>query len=111
MSNVIKVYITRLRQFSPNARLLLASLVLTGASLGVYRLLFNFYALSLGIDESIIGNFITVNSMTALEIPTSVASPKIGNFLKIVHNARRLECTSSLAPGMSLTEILPSPRI
>jgi MFS family permease len=66
MSNVVKVYITRLRQFSPNARLLLASVVLTGASLGVYRLLFNFYALSLGIDESIIGNFITVNSMTAL---------------------------------------------
>lgn len=66
MSNIIKVYVTRLRQFSPNARLLLASVVLTGAALGVYRLLFNFYALSLGIDESIIGNFITVNSMTAL---------------------------------------------
>jgi MFS family permease len=66
MSDVISTYLTRLRQFSPNARLLLVSVVLTGASLGVYRLLFNFYALSLGIDESIIGNFITVNSMTAL---------------------------------------------
>ena len=66
MSNIVRVYITRLRQFSPNARLLLASLILTGASLGVYRLLFNFYALSLGIDESIIGNFITTTSMTAL---------------------------------------------
>ncbi|HKZ44800.1 MAG TPA: MFS transporter [Anaerolineales bacterium] len=66
MSDIISVYIKRLRQFSPNARLLLVSIVLTGASLGVYRLLFNFYALSLGIDESIIGNFITVNSMTAL---------------------------------------------
>jgi MFS family permease len=66
MSNVISVYLKRLKQFSPNARLLLVSIVLTGASLGVYRLLFNFYALSLGIDESIIGNFITINSMTAL---------------------------------------------
>lgn len=66
MSEIFSTYVKRLRQFSPNARLLLASVVLTGASLGVYRLLFNFYALSLGIDESIIGNFITINSMTAL---------------------------------------------
>ena len=66
MSNIFSTYLKRLRQFSPNARLLLASVVLTGASLGVYRLLFNFYALSLGIDESVIGNFITINSMTAL---------------------------------------------
>ncbi|MFC2063944.1 MFS transporter [Chloroflexota bacterium] len=66
MSHIFSTYLKRLRQFSPNARLLLASVVLTGASLGVYRLLFNFYALSLGIDESVIGNFITINSMTAL---------------------------------------------
>jgi MFS family permease len=80
MSNVISVYIKRLRQFSPNARLLLVSIVLTGASLGVYRLLFNFYALSLGIDESIIGNFITVNSMTALlvALPMGYAADFLG---------------------------------
>jgi MFS family permease len=66
MANVVKTYLIRLQQFSRNARLLLVSVVLTGGALGVYRLLFNFYALSLGIDESIIGNFITVNSMTAL---------------------------------------------
>lgn len=66
MPNVITIYISRLRKFSPNARLLLVNLVISGASLGVYRLLFNFYALSLGINESLIGNFITANSMTAL---------------------------------------------
>jgi hypothetical protein len=36
MSNVIKVYLTRLRQFSPNARLLLASVVLTWEFTGCY---------------------------------------------------------------------------
>ena len=79
MINVVKTYATRLRQFSPNARLFLASVVLTGASLGVYRLLFNFYALSLGIDESIIGNFITVNSLTALIV--ALPSGYLADFL------------------------------
>lgn len=66
MSNVLQTYLTRIRQFSPNARLYLASVILTGAALGVYRLLFNFYALSLDLGEDIIGNIITVNSVTAL---------------------------------------------
>jgi len=80
MADVIRTYYARLRLFSPNARLLLASIVLTGASLGVYRLLFNFYALSLGIDERIIGNFITVNSMTALivALPMGYLADAIG---------------------------------
>lgn len=66
MVNVLRTYVARVRQFSPNARLYLASAILTGAALGVYRLLFNFYALSLGMNESDLGEFITISSMTAL---------------------------------------------
>jgi len=66
MSNVIATYIARVRKFSPNARLFLVSAILTGAAFGVYRLLFNFYALSLELDEGIIGTIITINSTTAL---------------------------------------------
>lgn len=66
MANVLRTYVARVRQFSPNARLYLASAILTGAALGVYRLLFNFYALSLGMNESDLGEFITISSMTAL---------------------------------------------
>ncbi len=66
MSNVIRVYLARVRQFSRNARLYLASAILTGAAFGVYRLLFNFYALSLGFNESVAGNIVTINSTTAL---------------------------------------------
>lgn len=59
-------YWERVSAFHPNARLYLVSAILTGAALGVYRLLFNFYVLSLGMDESILGQLITTSSMTSL---------------------------------------------
>jgi len=66
MANVLKVYWTRVRQFSPNARLYLLSAILTGAALGVYRLLFNFFVLSLGLDEGVAGQLTSITSTTAL---------------------------------------------
>lgn len=66
MGNVISVYISRVGAFSRNARLYLASAIFTGAALGVYRLLYNFYVLSLGFDESLLGQLITISSMAAL---------------------------------------------
>jgi MFS family permease len=66
MSDIVKTYLLRIGQFSRNARLYLVSAILTGAALGVYRLLFNFYALSLNLNASIIGTLITINSTTAL---------------------------------------------
>ena len=66
MSNVIQTYWTRVKQFSPNARLYLASIILTGAALGIYRLLFNFYVLSLNMDANVVGQLTSTNSMTAL---------------------------------------------
>jgi len=66
MTNVLQAYWTRVKQFSPNARLFLASIMLTGAALGIYRLLFNFYVLSLNMDASVVGQLTSTNSMTAL---------------------------------------------
>jgi hypothetical protein len=37
----------------------------TGVAMGVYRLIFNFYALSLGYDEALLGKFITTNQFMA----------------------------------------------
>ncbi len=65
-SQVLKTYAQRVGAFRPNARLYLLSAILTGAALGVYRLLFNFYVLSQGYDESLLGTLITVNNMTSL---------------------------------------------
>jgi MFS family permease len=66
MSNVLHTYWTRVKQFSPNARLYLTSIILTGAALGIYRLLFNFYVLSLNMDANVVGQLTSANSMTAL---------------------------------------------
>ena len=66
MANILDTYWTRIKQFSPNARLYLASAILTGAALGVYSLLFNFYVISLNMDVNIAGQLASVNSTTAL---------------------------------------------
>jgi MFS family permease len=54
------------RAFKPNARYYLLSVTLSGITIGVFRLLFNFYVLSLGYDEALLGNLITTSNMTAL---------------------------------------------
>jgi|WetSurMetagenome_2_1015567.scaffolds.fasta_scaffold63105_2 MFS family permease len=66
MTDILHTYWTRVRQFSPNARLYLVSVIITGASLGVYRLLFNFFVLSLKMDVNVAGQLQSVNSTTAL---------------------------------------------
>ncbi|MFO7585164.1 MAG: MFS transporter [Anaerolineales bacterium] len=66
MANVLHTYWARVSAFHPNARLFLASAILTGAALGVYRLLFNFYVLSLGFDEGLLGQLITIGSLAAM---------------------------------------------
>lgn len=63
---MLKTYFARVRAFHPNARLYLLSAVLSGAAMGVFRLLFNFYILSLGYDEGLLGGLITTSSMTSL---------------------------------------------
>lgn len=62
----LSIYAERVKAFHPNARLYLISVVITGAALGVYRLLFNFYVLSLGYNEALLGTLITTSSLTAL---------------------------------------------
>lgn len=66
LSRMLSDYAVRVRAFRPNARLYLLNVMVTGAAMGVYRLLFNFYVLSLGFDEAMLGTLITVTSLTAL---------------------------------------------
>ena len=63
-----KIYYQRVKAFSPNARKYLLSIFVLGAAMGIYRLLFNFYVLSLGYDEAILGNLITASNVTTLII-------------------------------------------
>jgi MFS family permease len=62
----VSEYASRVRAFSRNARLYLLNVIIVGAAMGVFRLLFNFYVLSLGYDQALLGTLITVSSLTAL---------------------------------------------
>jgi MFS family permease len=69
---MINDYRLRIRMFSPNARLYLFNVIISGISMGVFRLLFNFYVLSLGFDEVLLGRLVTTGSLTALLVALPV---------------------------------------
>ena len=77
----ISTYIDRVRSFSPNARLYLTGAVIYGTVMGVFQLLFNFYMLSLGYDEVVIGNLVTIRSATSLvaALPMGYLTDRIGD--------------------------------
>jgi len=65
-------YLSKVKAFRPNARLYLLTVIITGTALGIFRLLQNFYVLSLGFDEALLGKLITTNSLTALIVALPV---------------------------------------
>ncbi len=83
-------YLSNLAAFSPNARYYLLNAVITGAALGVFRLLFNFYVLSLGYDEALLGNLTTATSLTAL-----IAALPMGYLADLIGRKRSLVAGSS----------------
>lgn len=91
---VMKEYGERIAAFRPNARLYLVNVVITGAALGVFRLLFNFFALSRGFDEAVLGNLVTANSLSAL----IVALP-MGYLADLLGRKRSLLLSGALVSG------------
>jgi MFS family permease len=83
---VLSEYAAHVRAFRPNARLYLLNVVITGAAMGVFRLLFNFYVLSLGHDEALLGNLVTANSLTALivALPMGYLADQLGRKASLV---------------------------
>jgi MFS family permease len=77
---VIGEYAAHIQAFKPNARLYLLNVIITGAVMGIFRLLFNFFVLSLGYDEALLGNLITTSSFVALlaALPMGYLSDMIG---------------------------------
>ncbi|PKN83684.1 MAG: hypothetical protein CVU46_16345 [Chloroflexi bacterium HGW-Chloroflexi-8] len=64
--SILYAYRNQVSSFQWNARMYLIHTIVFGAALGVRRLLFNFFVLSLGYDEALLGTLITVNNLTAL---------------------------------------------
>ncbi len=79
-AGVLTIYAERLAAFHPNARLYLLHAIISGASMGVFRLLFNFYVLSLGYDQRLLGSLITTSSLTSLMValPMGRAADRLG---------------------------------
>ena len=102
---IFSEYGTHIRAFKPNARLYLLNVIITGAVMGVFRLIFNFYALSLGFDESVLGNFITISSFVALlaALPMGYLADTIGRKSSLIISAVLL-ALSVLAMAIWKTE-------
>lgn len=79
-SSVLATYLSRIRAFSKNARLYLVSEAIYGTATGIFQLLFNFYVLSLGYNEAVLGNMVAARSMTSLimAIPCGFLTDRIG---------------------------------
>src|SRR4030065_1427317 len=82
----IKDYGDHLVAFRPNARLSLIYGIIAGIAIGIFRLLFNFYVLSLGFDEKLLGNLVTTSSITALvfALPMGYLADILGRKLSLL---------------------------
>ncbi|HSM24667.1 MAG TPA: MFS transporter [Anaerolineaceae bacterium] len=85
-SSVLKTYASRLRAFRWNARMYLVFTIIFGAAMGVRRLIFNFFVLSLGYDEALLGTMITVHNLTALlaALPMGYLADRLGRKLSLI---------------------------
>ena len=83
---MIGEYGAHVSAFKTNARWYLLNVIITGAVMGVFRLLFNFFVLSLGFDEAMLGNLVTTSSLVALlaALPMGYLSDMIGRKASLV---------------------------
>lgn len=99
-------YLSKIKAFRPNARLYLVNVIISGISMGVFRLLLNFYVLSLGFNEALLGRLITTSSLTSL----IVALP-VGYLADIIGRKRSLLAggilTSLSIAGMVIWPLVP----
>lgn len=100
---VLATYAERLASFQPNARLYLLNAILAGLAMGVFRLLFNFYLLSLGFEKDVVGNLISASSLTALisALPMGYLVDRIG------HKPALLASSVVLVVGLTLMVAVP----
>ncbi len=76
----IRNYISQLRRFQSNARLYLLYSFASGFAMGIMRLLFNFYVLSLGHDRAFLGALVALPPLviTVAAIPAGMLGHRIG---------------------------------
>jgi MFS family permease len=101
LGDALREYAVKVRTFSRNARLYLLNVVIVGAAMGVFRLLFNFYVLSLGYDQALLGRLITISSLTAL-----LAALPMGYLADLLGRKRALLLSGSLMSASIMAIVL-----
>ncbi|HSN94752.1 MAG TPA: MFS transporter, partial [Anaerolineaceae bacterium] len=73
-------YREHIAAFTKNARLYLIGSILLGIVMGIFQLLFNFYVLSLGFNQEVLGTLVAFRSATSLitALPIALLVNKIG---------------------------------
>ncbi len=101
----IALYLQKTRQFSRNARLVLAYSLFTGLAFGVFRFLFNFYVLSLGeqYDESFIGTLQTASSFATIAMALPAA------YLAERYSQKSIMITTGLISGLAFLGLVLFP--
>jgi len=61
-------YREHIAAFTQNARLYLTRSILLGIVMGIFQLLFNFYVLSLGFNQEVLGTLVSFRNATSLLI-------------------------------------------
>jgi MFS family permease len=86
LRSVLVTYGDRVGSFHPNARLYLLNAIIAGAAFGVFRLLFNFFVLSMDYDETLLGSLITTSSLTALlvALPMGYLADRLGRKVSLM---------------------------
>ena len=102
---ILGEYSSHIRAFKPNARLYLFNVIITGSVMGIFRLIFNFYALSLGFDEALLGSLITASSFVALiaALPMGYLADTIGRKNSLIISSALL-ATSVIAMSLWQSE-------
>jgi len=101
LGRTLSEYAVKVRSFSRNARLYLLNVIIVGAAMGVFRLLFNFYVLSLGFDEALLGRLITTSSLTAL-----LAALPMGYLADILGRKKSLLISGALTSSSIMVMVL-----
>ncbi len=101
INRVLQTYAARMQAFRRNARMYLIYMIIFGVGMGVFRLLFNFYILSQGYNEALLGTLITISNMTAL----IVALP-VGYLIDRLGSQQALMISISLFAGSVLVMVI-----
>ena len=105
---VFSTYADRLAAFQPNARLYLLNAIIGGLAMGIFRLLFNFYLLSLGFEKDVVGNLISASSLTALiaALPMGYLVDRIGHKPALVAGGMALVVALSIMVAAPILPVL-----